>query len=141
MPTFKTTQMTNFTAGPPATTLKSSEHNRVHCQYGSYTTTGAETLADDIYIALIPVDAKILATSYISWEAMASGTYFAVGDAGDETRFKTWTDCSSAGSLVLDTIGNLDWEVDSTANQTVMISVSGTLAADKDIHSFIFYVY
>ena len=46
MPTFKSTQMTNYTAGPPATTLKSSEHNRVHVDYHAYTPVGTETTGD-----------------------------------------------------------------------------------------------
>jgi len=139
MPTFKSTQMTNVGAGPPATVLKSSEHNRVHVDYHAYTPVGTETTGDIIELGFLPIDAKILPQSYIQYDATAAWCTF--GDAGDASRMKTRTDISSAGSFKLDELGNLDWEVDSAGNQTLFMTVSGTMTVDKDIFVALCYTY
>jgi len=139
MPTFYSTQITNrdaFVANAPWS------HGVVKCFYSAYTTTGAETTADIIEIAELPDGAMILAVSEVHFDSMGGALTFAVGDGDDDNRYKAATSVAAASKWSVDLLGGLGYVV-GTADGDTTISLlvgGGTVAASKEIHTYILYV-
>ena len=137
---YKTTEMTNVTAGPPATRLASNQHNRVHWAFGHYVATGAETTDDLIKVATLPLSAKVLPISWFEWDATVSG-YASIGTSDDADKFLALTDVTSAGTAHFgNVLANMDWEADDD-NTGVFITISGSLAVAADLYVGLAFMY
>ena len=116
-------------------------HGRVRIAHGVYTGTGSETANSIIGLVRLPVGARVLPISVVSFEAgQASGLTVKVGDVADDDRYlASVAPGASAGSKQLAANAAGDYLL--PAEQDIILTTGGAaLTAGKKIVFDIFYV-
>ena len=90
MATFKSTQVTNYTAKPAVYTKTQEWKGRLRVGYWSYTTpaSAAPLINDVIQLVALPKNARIVMFEAV-WEAMGAGAQmdFGLSSSGDAARY------------------------------------------------------